>query len=79
VQTSLRELCDLMLKLSNSSLKPEYREARKVGNVQARRAAVEKAQKMLGFTSQVALEDGLRELIRWKQVIKADPVTVGAL
>jgi len=80
VQTSLKELCSLMLKLSNSSLKPEYREARTVGNVQARRAAVEKARKMLGFSSEVALEQGLSKLIRWKRAIKAAPtVAVEAL
>jgi UDP-glucose 4-epimerase len=79
VQTSLKQLCDLMLKLNDSSLKPEFREARKVGDVQARRASVEKAQKMLGFTSQVALEDGLRELIRWKRALKTAPVAVEAL
>ena len=80
VQTSLKELCSLMLKLNNSSLKPEYREARTVGNVQARRAAVEKARKMLGFSSEVELEQGLSELIRWKRAIKAAPtVAVEAL
>jgi len=80
VQTSLKELCSLMLKLNNSSLKPEYREARTVGNVQARRAAVEKARKMLGFSSEVALERGLSELIRWKRAIRAAPtVAVEAL
>ncbi len=73
VQTSLKELCSLMLKLNNSSLKPEYREARKVGNVQARRAAIEKARKMLGFSSEVALEQGLSEMIQWKRAIKTAP------
>jgi len=80
VQTSLKELCDLMLKLNSSSLKPEYREGRKVGNVQARRASVEKAKRMLGFSSEVALGDGLTELIRWKRAIKTvPPVAVEAL
>ena len=63
VQTSLNELCHLMLELSDSRMKPEYREARAVGNVQARRAAVEKAEKLLGFKSEVSLEEGLRRLI----------------
>jgi UDP-glucose 4-epimerase len=79
VQTSLKELCDLILKLDNSSLKPEYREARKVGNVQARRAAVEKAKKMLGFSSEVTLEQGLRELTQWKRAMKAAAVAVEAI
>jgi nucleoside-diphosphate-sugar epimerase len=71
VQTSLNELCDLLLKISGSSLQPEHREARKVANVQRRCASIAKAEKMLGFTPAVALEQGLRELIRWRQVTKA--------
>lgn len=80
VQTSLKELCNLILKLTNSPLKPEYREARKVGNVQARRASVDKAKTILGFTSEVALEQGLRELMGWKRAAKTAPaVTVEAI
>ncbi len=71
VQTSLSELCNLLLTLTGSSLKPEHREARRVGNVQRRRAAVEKADRMLGFRASVALEQGLGELIRWRQALKA--------
>jgi UDP-glucose 4-epimerase len=67
VRTSLNELCSMLLRLTNSSLRPEYREGRKVGNVQARRAAVEKAYKLLGFQAEVSLDQGLAELIRWKQ------------
>ena len=70
VQTSLNELCDLLLKISGSSLRPEHREARAVANVQRRRAGVEKAEKMLGFKAAVGLEQGLRELIKWRQATK---------
>jgi UDP-glucose 4-epimerase len=76
VQTSLNELCHLLLRLTDSRLKPEYREARKVANVQARRAAVEKAGKMLGFRAKTKLEDGLLELIRWRQVVKGASAVV---
>ena len=68
VQTSLNELCQLLLGLTGSSLQPEYRAPRQVANVQRRRAAVEKAEKLLGFRARVSLEDGLREFIRWRQV-----------
>jgi UDP-glucose 4-epimerase len=66
----------LLLRLTDSRLKPEYREARKVANVQARRAAVEKAEKMLGFRAKVTLEDGLLELIRWRQIAKGASAVV---
>lgn len=78
-QTSLRELCDLVIHLTNSPMRPEYREARKVANVQARRAATEKALKLLGFEANVSLADGLEELIRWRESAKAAPAVVEAL
>jgi len=78
-QTSLSELCDLLLRLTNSSLRPERREARQVANVQARRAGVEKAARLLDFRANVSLQEGLRELIRWRHSIKAVPAAVEAL
>ena len=76
VQTSLNELCALLLRLSGSSLQPEHREPRVVANVQRRRAAVEKADKMLGFRATVTLEQGLRELLRWRQATKTTAAAV---
>jgi UDP-glucose 4-epimerase len=76
IQTSLNTLCDLLLKLSGSSLQSEHREARAVANVQRRRAAVEKAVRMLGFESTVSLEQGLQELLRWKHSLRPNAVAV---
>ena len=70
IQTSLNELCQLLLRLTNSKMKPEYREARAVANVQTRRAAVGKIKRELGFEATVSLEQGLRELIRWRQAMR---------
>jgi UDP-glucose 4-epimerase len=67
VQTSLNELLRMLLTLTGSTLIPEYREARRVAHVQSRRAATEKAERLLGFKASIPLEEGLRELIRWKQ------------
>jgi nucleoside-diphosphate-sugar epimerase len=77
IQTSLSQLCGLLLRLTGSKLQPEYREARSVGNVSIRRAAVEKAERLLGFRAMVPLEQGLRELIRWRadaKVLRLNPV-----
>ncbi len=76
VQTSLNDLCNLLLRLTGSPLRPEYRPARTVANVQVRRAAVDKAERMLGFKAKVRLEDGLRELIHWRQAVKASSPAV---
>jgi UDP-glucose 4-epimerase len=77
VQTSLNELCDLLMRLTDSKLRPEYREARTVANVQSRRAAVEKAKRELGFEARVSLEQGLQDLIRWRHEVR-QPVAVVA-
>ena len=70
VQTSLHELCHLLLELTSSDLQPEYRNPRAVAHVQVRRAAVEKAAAMLGFEPNVSLEEGLQELVRWRQALR---------
>jgi UDP-glucose 4-epimerase len=71
IQTNLNQLCDLLLKVTGSSLRPVYREARKVANVSARQSSTEKAEQELGFKAQIQLEDGLRKLIAWRSAVKA--------
>ena len=77
IQTSLNELCELLLLLTKSKLRPEHREERAVANVRTRRAAVDKAKNQLGFEATVPLELGLRELIQWRTMIK-EPVNLVA-
>jgi UDP-glucose 4-epimerase len=72
VQTSLNELCHLLLRVTDSNLNPEYRESRKVNNVQARRAAIGKAERMLGFKAGVNLETGLKLLVEWRDQVKSE-------
>ena len=78
IQTSLNELCALLLELMGSSLRPEYHEARKVANVQTRRAGIEKAASLINFRAKVSLREGLQELIRWRTSVKLVPVEVEA-
>ena len=66
VQTTLNQLCAALLKLTGSSLKPEHRAARAVANVSRRRAAIDKAEQMLGFRAGTSLEEGLQQLIEWR-------------
>ena len=69
VQTSIRELCNLILELKQSDLKVEYRpysedDARRL--VQNRTGCPAKAAKELGFTYSYQLRDGLLKLIDWR-------------
>jgi UDP-glucose 4-epimerase len=79
VQTSLNQLAELLLKVCGSSLTPQYLPARTVNNVQARRAAVEKAENLLGFRASVDLQSGLQRLVEWCEHAKAEMALVGGV
>ncbi|WP_166866280.1 NAD-dependent epimerase/dehydratase family protein [Salinibacterium sp. ZJ70] len=69
VQTSIRELCDLILELTGSDLTVDYRpyseeDARRL--VQNRIGSIDKAERDLGFHYQDSLRDGLQALIDWR-------------
>jgi len=70
VQTSIKKLCDTILKLKNSNLKVEYRpytedDARSL--VQNRIGSRKKAENELGFKFKYDLEEGLKKLIDWRK------------
>ena len=68
VETSLRDLLSALLKVMDSSLQPEFLEERKINPVPKRLADIHKAEKLLGFRTEIGLEDGLRRLIEWWQM-----------
>jgi len=70
IQTTIKELCNTMLKLTSSDLEVKYvpyseDDARQL--VQNRIGSKEKAEKELGFTYKYSLEDGLKALINWRE------------
>jgi UDP-glucose 4-epimerase len=78
VQTSLNQLCQILLLLTGSPLQPDYRAPRNVANISARQAAILKAEKLLGFRAMVDLEQGLRGLIGWRESLKTAAVRSAA-
>jgi UDP-glucose 4-epimerase len=64
-ETSLGELAATLGRVMGVERKPEYGPARKVNPVSRRLADVGKAERLLGFRTQVSLEDGLRKLVQW--------------
>lgn len=71
VETSLLELCTIMLELmGRTDLKPEHAAERKTNPVRRRRASVAKAKAELGFTSTVDVREGLARLIAWRRAAK---------
>ncbi|MFW5701297.1 MAG: NAD-dependent epimerase/dehydratase family protein [Cyclobacteriaceae bacterium] len=64
-ETSLKELLDVLLKVNNSSLQPQFREERKVNPVNRRKADISKAKDLLGFQPGINLEEGIKKLSEW--------------
>jgi UDP-glucose 4-epimerase len=66
IETSLKQLADILLAEMGSHAAIEFGPERKVNPVPRRLAGTEKARRMLGFESSVTLPEGLRELVGWR-------------
>ncbi len=66
-ETSLLGLLEALLKVTGSSLKPEFMPERSVNPVPKRLADTAKATELLGFTARVTLEEGLRRTVDWRK------------
>src|SRR5581483_1133261 len=78
-ETSLSGLAETLGRVMGVKLPPEYGPARKVNAVTRRLADTTKAKGLLGFKTEVSLEEGLRRLVAWwKDQRATQPVTTGA-
>jgi len=67
-ETSLEQLCCLLIEVMGSNLKPEYvamPDERKKVEVKRRWADISKARKMIGFEAKFTLREGLERLVLW--------------
>jgi len=64
-ETSLGELAATLGAVMGADRAPECGPVRKVNPVSKRLADVSKAERLLGFRTQVSLEEGLRRLVEW--------------
>jgi UDP-glucose 4-epimerase len=67
--TSIKEVVELLLKVCDSNLQPQYEPAG-LTFVTKRVGSITKAQRELNFEAITSLEQGLRILVRWYQTIK---------
>lgn len=65
-KTSIKELAELLLKITSSNLKIEYKPEGKTF-VTNRIGSTDKAEKDLGFKAKIELEEGLKRLIKWRK------------
>lgn len=68
-ETSLLQLLNAVLKVTGSTLQPEFQPARSVNPVPRRLASTKKAENLLGFKAKVGLEEGLQRLIDWRKEV----------
>lgn len=73
VETSLLGLLETVLEVTGADLRPLFRPERAVNPVRRRLAAVEKAERLLGFRARVDLEEGVRRLVEWRRMRMAEP------
>ncbi len=65
VETSLNDLAAALSRVLDVHHLPDYGPERKVNAVPRRLASTEKAERMLGLTASVSLEEGLSRLVEW--------------
>ena len=71
-KTSLKELAQLLLKLTKSDLSINYVPRKNSTLVKNRIGSVQKAKKEIQFEAKIDLEEGLKDLIDWKKSNKAN-------
>jgi UDP-glucose 4-epimerase len=69
-RTSIKEVCQLLLELTDAPLSIQYEPAG-LTFVTNRVGSTEKAERDLGFRAMIPLQDGLLELIRWRDADKS--------
>jgi UDP-glucose 4-epimerase len=78
-ETSLLGLAEALLRAMDSDLSVEHGPDRAVNGVARRLADTTGARRDLGFTAEVGLEDGLRELVEWWRPQRAEVAAGRAL
>jgi len=67
-ETSLLELWQTLQRVTHADhLEPEFLPERSVNNVRRRLGGVQRAAEQLGFRATVGLEEGIRQLVAWRQ------------
>lgn len=66
IRTSIKELAELILKITNSNLSVQYEPAG-LTFVKNRIGCPKKAEEQINFKAEISLEDGLKKLIEWRK------------
>lgn len=64
-ETSLNDLAQMLTRVMEKRVEPEYGPERKVNAVPRRLGSTQKAERLLGFRASIGLEEGLTRLVAW--------------
>jgi len=65
---SIEKICQLVLKtIGDGNLKPKYMEEGRPGDVERHSANINKAQRLLGYSTEVDIEHGIEKYFQWIQ------------
>jgi UDP-glucose 4-epimerase len=79
VETSLRSLASMLLAAMGSNLQPQFAPQRTVNSASRKSGDPTKARAMLGFETEVDLEEGLKRLVSWWRTARPAPQVSPAL
>ncbi len=66
VKTTIDELVSMLIEITGTSVKPEYRPQEQMF-VTHRVGSTEKAERLLDFRARITLDEGLRSVVEWRQ------------
>lgn len=72
IGTTIRELVDILLEITGSSLRPEYRPEEQ-SFVTERIGSTDKAERLIGFRARTPLRDGIRQVVEWRLAQRGVP------
>jgi len=72
LRTSLKELAEMIIKLTDSNLKIEYKDREQATFVKNRIGCPIKAEREINFKAKLELEEGLIRLIKWRNEHKSE-------
>ena len=78
VETNVRQLAQILMRLTGARIEPAHSDRRDVDNIRRRVLNIEKARRTLRWLPEVTLEEGLQRTVEWQRRKTAPPASRSA-